>query len=398
MVFARTLILVLVAVLPAFPAADPAQLKSDAESKRIQAYLGSLPPAQVPVLTQEQAMALVAMPLACIDRPQAKPRADNYLYLYDGKPRLLDDYDKSRAFYGCFDWHSAVNSTWTMLVVLRQFPQIPVASLIREKLNDHLGPKNIAGETAFFRESKAFEQPYGRAWVLKLAADLRGWNDPEARTWAINLDPLVKLFENTTLEYLKKLPYLTRTGVHANTAYSMSLVLDYADAVQNEALQKAVSDTARRLFLTDSDCPTAYEPGAAEFLSPCLEEAKLMSRVLPQPEFVQWFDRFMPPVYSAEFQPLTKPFDTSGITDQDQLAGKSHLIGLAFSRAEAMLSIAARLPAEDPRVAVFRRVAAINGQKAMQDLEGAGYFGSHWLGTYALRYFLAANAMPQRER
>ena len=34
------------------------------------------------------------------------------------------------AFYGCFDWHSAVNSTWTMVAVLKQFPLIPAAASV----------------------------------------------------------------------------------------------------------------------------------------------------------------------------------------------------------------------------------------------------------------------------
>ena len=38
------------------------------------------------------------------------------------------------AFYGCTDWHSAVNSTWAMVKVLKDFPDAPLGGLIREKL------------------------------------------------------------------------------------------------------------------------------------------------------------------------------------------------------------------------------------------------------------------------
>lgn len=382
------------AILLSFAIA-PARAGSESKGEAgaaLSAFLKSLPEARVSPFDEAQAVSLAAMPLACFDHPQAKPRNTNYLWVTDSKPHLLEDYDKNRAFYGCFDWHSAVNSTWTMVMVLRKFPQIPVGKLIREKLNDHLGKKNIEGEMEFFKEAKTFEQPYGRSWVLKLAADIQTWDDPDAKKWAANLAPLVKQFQANLLDYMKNLPYVVRTGVHPNTAFSMSLLLDYAALAKDDALRQAIGDTAKRFFLQDTDCPTAYEPGGSDFLSPCLEEAKLMSRVLDKTEFISWFDRFMPPVYSARFKPLTKPYDTSGITKEDQLAGKSHLIGLAFSRAEAMLSIAGALPPNDPRVPVYRRLAAINGEQALRNLEGAGYFGSHWLGTYAVRYELAAGA------
>src|SRR5215472_18638926 len=82
------------------------------EAKELAAYLSTLPTAQLPGLTEQQALALVAMPLSCLDHPQAIPeqRVD-YLWVHDGKPHIVDAYDKNRAFYGCFDWHSAVNST-----------------------------------------------------------------------------------------------------------------------------------------------------------------------------------------------------------------------------------------------------------------------------------------------
>ena len=114
-----------------------------------------------------------------------------------------------------------------------------------------------------------------------------------------------------------------------------------------------------------------------------------MARVLPQEEFLSWFSTFMPGPESSDFRPLAKPFDVSGITREDQMASKSHLIGLAFYRAEAMLRIAAAFPANDPRTPIYRRLAAINANQGFKDLAKAGYLGSHWLATAALRYELA---------
>jgi hypothetical protein len=376
---------------PATPSASASEIRDDA------GFLKSLPAAATPAFTSDEAMALVAMPLACLDHPQENPAnnpfsTQGYLYVYDTKPHLVDAYDKNRAFYGCYDWHSAVNSTWTMVMVLKQFPRIPVGNLIREKLGQHLGKTNIEGELAFFKKAPRFEQPFGQSWLLRLYGDLLTWNDPDGKKWAANVEPLARFFSAGLAKYLTELPDATRIGEHPNTAYSMNMMLDYADAAGDATLRKAVFATANRFFLGDSDCPTAYESAGASFLSPCLEEAKLMSRVLDRARFAAWFDSFMPAVYSAKFRPLATPFDTSGITDPKLLAGKSHLIGLGLFRGEAMLRIADALPPGDPRVPVYRRLAAINAEKSFQGFEGAGYLGSHWMGTYAVLYELAEEA------
>jgi hypothetical protein len=72
-----------------------------------------------------------------------------------------------------------------------------------------------------------------------------------------------------------------------------------------------------------------------------------------------------------------------------ELASRSHLIGLAFIRADAMNRIAAVLPAGDPRVEAYRRLAALHGSLGFAAMFDADYAGSHWIGTFALKYLLA---------
>ena len=364
------------AVCPLFAADGPAELK---------AYLSSLPEVRFPEFNQEQALALVALPLSCIDRPQAVPEARvDYLWVQEGKPRLLDAYDKNRVFYGCYDWHSAVNSTWTMVAVLKQFPQIPVGPLIREKLKEHLAKKAIEGEMEFFKSAKNYEVPYGYSWLLKLYAELKTWDDPQAKTWTENLAPMAQQFSKKLTDYFKDLPYASRAGMHPNTAFSIGLLLDYTEVANDTALREMALKAANRFFLNDRVCPTAYEPGGTEFLSPCLAEAGLMSKVLDNAHFVPWLNDFLPPIYSPAFKPVTEPVDVSAITKEDLQGGKSHLIGLAFARAQAMADICRALPQGDPRIPVLRRLAVINGRSGFQALAAAGYYGSHWLGTYAV--------------
>lgn len=360
-------------------------LRAASDGKQLAAYLASLPSVQLPALTEQQALTMAGMALSCVDHPQALPeQRTDYLWVHDSKPHLVELYDKNRAFYGCFDWHSAVNSTWTLVVIDKQFPNLPLARLIHEKLKDHLDKKNVEGEMAFFKGAKNLEVPYGYAWLLKLYAELAKWDDPQAKTYSENLKPMAEQFSKKLVDYFKDLPFPTRTGVHPNTAFSLDLVLDYTEMVDDAPLREMALKTASRFFNSDRQCPTAYEPGGTEFLSPCLAEARLMSRVLDRPHFMPWFDDFLPAAYSDAFKPLTIPVDISGITKDDLLAGKSHLIGLAFERAQAMMGIARALPPDDPRVPVFRRLAAINAAGGFKALAEAGYYGSHWLATYVL--------------
>ncbi len=262
------------------------------------------------------------------------------------------------------------------------------------ELKEHLGKKNIQGEMEYFKTAKNFEVPYGYAWLLKLYAELLTWDDPDAKAWAANFQPMAQQFSKKLVEYFTDLPYPNRTGVHPNTAFSLSLLLDYTEIANDTALRDVAFKTANRFFRHDRACPTAYEPGGSEFLSPCLAEASLMSKVLPRPEFLPWIDAFLPPLNSEMFKPLTAPVDVSSIKKDDLQAGKSHLIGLAFQRGMAMADLSRALPADDPRVPVLRRLATINGRSGFEALTAAGYYGSHWLGTYAV---LCSRAMMALE-
>jgi Protein of unknown function (DUF2891) len=363
---------------------------SHKDAKEIADFLQRLPEAPLAVVTPEMAASLATLPASCLDRPQTVPDNDNeYLWVHDGKAHLPAGYDKNRAFYGCYDWHSSVNSLWTLLVLMENFPKLNVNPMIRQELKDHLGPSNIEGELKFFQNAKDFEKPYGYAWLLKLQAELSQWKDSDAKALTTNLNPLAQFFSDKLITYFTELPYAMRTGVHQNTAFSMNLVLDATDVLPNAPLRAAVVKAANRMFLHDTHCPTAYEPGGTEFLSPCLTEAKLMGRILGREEFATWLTAFLPAVYSADFTPMLQAVNVSSITSEDLLPGKSHLIGLAWQRAEAMLSIAAALPADDPRGPALRRVAALNAQNGTDALLQAGYLGSHWLATFVSMYMEA---------
>lgn len=364
----------------------------------LEALLASLPVTKAPALDEPHAHWLVAQPFACLDELQ--PRPGNRPYFWEATFRPVDSYDKVRAFYGCGDWHSAVNATWTLAVVLKRLPEISVGRLIREKLADHLGKTNLDGEVAFFKDAGTFERPYGYAWLLTLGAELQTWDDTQAAQWAANVAPLSKYFSEQTIAYLKDLDRPVRTGGQTNTALVLSLAFDASETLHDYALRAAVIDYVKKSYVKDVDCATESEPAAGDLVSPCLTEAALMSRIVDRATFVPWLDKFLPAPSSPKFRPLftaaTAPAGRQGGggAGADAAAGRGRggagggramPIGLALSRAEALTRLASALPESDPRVPVFRRAAAMHADAGVKALTDPAAVDAPWLGAFALR-------------
>ena len=355
------------------------------------------------VLDLETALSLATLPIGCIDRPHALPRSRS-TYLYDITYTRRPDFESNRAFYGCWDWHSAVNSTWTMVRLVKEFPDSRIAPLVREKLREHITESTMAGEMEYFREYRTFERPYGWAWLLLLHAELDSWEDEEAEAWSDRLDPLADLLGERLGEYVSDLDEPVRSGAHGSTAFAIATALQAMEMAPRRGLERRLRDAAARLFGEDTECDVADEPGRSDFLSPCLEEAALMSRVLEPEEYVQWLDSLLPPMDSSAFDPLRSPVmrDSTVVAISERgtlflndsirgiLARRSHLIGLAFTRAEAMLRIASALPATDERVATLRELANDHVHTGFETMFDADYAGSHWIGSFALKYLVEA--------
>jgi hypothetical protein len=202
------------------------------------------------------------------------------------------------AFCGCYDWHSSVHGHWLLVRLLRTFPDAPFAKSAREALIKSLTAENLKQEAAYLRgEGRAsFERPYGLAWLLQLCAELREWDDEQAREMLANLKPLEDAAVERLTKWLPKLSHPVRIGEHDQTAFGLGLMLDYARGKGDEPFTKLVSDCARKFFLADKNCPLSYEPSGEDFLSPCLAEADVMRRVLTQKEFATWLKDFLPQI------------------------------------------------------------------------------------------------------
>jgi hypothetical protein len=340
------------------------------------------------------AMWLVTFPLACIDKIHDAPKGTGYVY--ETANTLKPGFQKTRAFYGCFDWHSSVNSTWAMVKILRAFPDLPVARLVREKLNEHLSADAIKGEVEYFKDdgNKAFERPYGWAWLLRLHAELKSWDDPDAKKWTENLEPLAKLMLERTMPYLRTLAEPMRVGTHQNSAYALKLLNEYARLTSDTSLKDAVAERGKKFFAGDFGCAPNVELSGSDFFSPCLVEAALMGDLLAPAEFAAWLDRFMPAPDSPAFQTLLSvnmdmPGTAEDLKKADLLGAKAHLVGLGVSRARAFEDIALALPKTDPRVPIYRRAATSLAQISIKAMYDASYEGTHWIATYIVDFLVS---------
>jgi hypothetical protein len=289
------------------------------------------------------------------------------------------------AFFGAFDWHSAVHGHWALVRLLRRGPGQELGRA-RTALATSLTPERIAGELAYLAPAsrRSFEMPYGVAWLLLLDAELAALGDTDAARWRAAVAPLAELLAGRFADWLDRLPGPVRTGEHNQSAFAMTLVLDAARATGRDRLAAAVTAAARRFHAGDRDAPLAYEPSAFDFLSPALGQADLLRRILDPAEFLAWWDRFAPGLgRGVTLEPVGSPDPSDG-----KLA---HRDGLNLSRAWMLAGVASALPEADPRRPALERMAARHGEAGLAAIRAEHYAGAHWLGTFGV-YWLTREA------
>jgi hypothetical protein len=283
-------------------------------------------------------------------------------------------------FYGSFDWHSCVHGWWTLLTLQRLFPEIPEARAVAELANNSFTHEKVGGELAYLGRplSRAFERPYGWAWLLYLHLEATHHQE----NWGAEIEPLARAFAKRLSDYLQILTYPIRVGTHFNTAFALVLSLEWAERF-DKALAETIRNRSLHWFGADRDCQ-AWEPGGDEFLSPALTAALCMARTHPA-EFPAWFGHFLPAV--SQRQPLSL-FEPAIVSDRSD--GKiAHLDGLNLSRAWCWRSLAPLLAYEERSVALA--AADEHLAAAMPHLAG-DYMGEHWLASFALLALLSPQA------
>jgi hypothetical protein len=322
----------------------------------------------------ELAGRLARIALGCLHREY--PNHISHLLTSDadvGPPRRL-----TPAFYGCFDWHSAVHGHWCLVRLLRCFPGL-WSETARTALRRSFTPENMDGELAYLSAPgrEGFERPYGLAWLLQLGCELREWDDAEAQQSSSLLRPLEVLARERFARWLPRLSHPIRSGEHSQTAFALGLALDWSRTCGDAEFESLLVSRSRDFYEPDRGWPFRFEPSGHDFLSAGLAEADLMRRVLSRAEFAEWFEGFCPEFSRGEtvLRPVVSPDPSDG-----KLA---HLDGLNLSRAWMAEGISQGLPPDDARISVLHMIAAHHREAGFAAITGEHYAGAHWLASFA---------------
>ena len=325
------------------------------------------------ILTTEGASHLASLPLKCIR--QTFPYKTGVVFSDSSLVTTPQKYHP--IFYGCFDWHSSAHGHWMLIRLLKKFPDMPQADTIRQLLREQLTAANVEKEAGLFqqKDNKSFERTYGWAWIMQMQKELLEWEDPVGKELAANLKPLPDLFAKLYIEFLSKLVYPLRVGEHSNLAFGLRLAWDYAVTAGDDSLKASIKKTALHFYKKDQNCPISWEPGGTDFLSPCLEEADLMWRILPAAEYEPWLKKFLPQLFK-QYIPL-KPGEVKDRTDGRLV----HLDGLNLSRAWCLYGIAAHIKSNRTKIL---EQANIHMAAALPHVVSGDYMGEHWLASFAV--------------
>ncbi len=324
------------------------------------------------------AARFAALALTCVHQPYPNKIA----HVLEDDTDVRTPRELHPAFHGCYDWHSSVHGHWLLVRLVKQFPEAPFVAPARMALARSLTAENLATEATYLSrpDRASFERPYGLAWLLQLAAELRTWDDPEARRWATAIAPLEAQAAERIRAWLPQLHYPIRIGEHDQTAFAFGLIWDWAGIADDGGMRTLLADAASRFYARDRGCPIRFEPSGHDFLSPCLAEADFMRRVLDRAQFARWLSAALPDLPLKASSSWLPP----GVVTNRADPKLAHIDGLNLSRAWMLEGIAHALDAGDPRKAALEASARVHREAALPQVTGEHYEGGHWLGTFAV--------------
>lgn len=331
-------------------------------------------------LSEDIARDFARIALGHVARPY--PYKDDHVF--DGDHDVRPPQAAHPVFFGSFDWHSCVHGWWTLLTLRRLFPGMPEAAEIDALAETTFTAEKLAVELAYLARPSArgFERPYGWAWLLTLHLEAGRHQD---RAWAARLEPLARAFAARFGDYLGVLTYPITVGTHFNTSFALTLAREWGQ-VHDIALVATIDRWAQGAFANRSDY-RGWEPGGDEFLSPVLNAALLMARVMPRDQFVPWCDALI--LSNGWVERECRP-----VTVSDRSDGKiAHLDGLKLSRAWCLRAIVRVLGQDHPARDLLEARAQEHLSAAIGHVAGT-YEGEHWLASFAMLALLEGGQAP----
>ena len=383
MIYQKGLIAVMIALLAGCSVAEEEEAPSSPEQGVFERRNVAPDPADQSLAPRSAEQAYARIALNCIN----KQYPNKISHVLNSAADVAEPAKLTPAFYGCFDWHSAVHGHWLLTRLWGQDLVPEMDEEIAAALTANFAGEKIAGELAYFRGDgrAAFERPYGIAWFLQLTTELReiangdGGKAEQAKPWLAALEPLEAAIVANIKDWLPKLAYPIRLGTHNQSAFAFGLFLDWAARSGDNEMASLVRNKTLAFHGKDRNCPMAYEPSGEDFLSSCLMVADLMRRVQDESEYASWLSGFLPAI----------PTDGSndwlavGIVNDPTDGKLVHLDGLNLSRAWALEGMASGLPSDDSRRASLLASATLHGDSGENAVRTPHYSGSHWLASFA---------------
>lgn len=260
------------------------------------------------------------------------------------------------AFHGCIDWHSSVHGVWTLVAYTAMTGDGRFEPVIRNVLTHG----KLARETALLTRDESFENPYGRAWLLRLAREYEGhYSDKRMR-------PIADLAAASLLARYQRIPPNPFASEYRNPAWALINLVDYYDFVGDKARAAATRKIIRSSFV-DSGKPCNAARDRDGFMAICLNWAWAVSKTMGRKEFTSWALAFVPP------EDLPEP-----VSDPDS----AHEYGLNFSRAWGLWELGRRVDRAEYRKAYAAHVHQTFDRPA----HWRGDYGSvgHWVPQFGM--------------
>ena len=240
--------------------------------------LAAPPPAAV--FDARAAARFAALALACVGQEYPNKIA----HVLAGDADVRPPRELTPAFYGCFDWHSAVHGHWLLARLARLYPDAPFAAARAGGAGASLTAEKIAAEVRYLEGA-------GRADVrapvrprLAAAARRRAARVGRPRGARVGRGARAARGGCAAAGSAAWLPKLTPPDPRRRAQPDRLRPRPGARLGARRAATPAARPTLRaraaRFYLADRDCPLGYEPSGQDFLSPCLAEADAVRRVL----------------------------------------------------------------------------------------------------------------------
>lgn len=287
------------------------------------------------------------------------------------------------AFHGKGNWHASVQAHWLLVNLMTQYPQLSTRPQIVEALCKTLSEENIRMETAFMKVNSKWDSDrvYGWAWILKLSGELAQSQEPKAKVWLKNLQPLIELVKGYCYDYLPSLYYPVRNGGKSNTAFILMNALDYSRVANDKTFENFLTERANFYFSNDKSIPASWEPDGDDFLSPSLVIADLMCRVMPNEDFVRWFKNFLPDLPFSLLHPV--------VVTKRSVSNEMNLDVLNLTRAWHMFGLSIAMPGDSPMHSDLWQAGYRHASESLPNVLYDEQGGSSILAAYAVCMYLA---------